>query len=346
MIQVGIVGYGYAGRAFHAYLIPLANGLKLTGIATRDPARRAAAAADQGVTTYATLSDLLTDDRIQLVVIATPHDSHTELAIQAMDAGRHVVIDKVMCLTAAEADALIAASKRNGVLLSVFHNRRWDWDFLTVKKILADGLIGQPYLIETAVLRYRASRSWRANKAQSGGLLFDWGAHLIDQALQLVPSRPVSVFCDVQKHLWEGDTEDHVKCLIRFENGLLYTAEVGNLARIDKPRWFILGTQGALSKNGLDPQEPPMIRGNIDAAVEPPENRARVVTTLNGLTVDMTVETEKGSWKSFYQNISDVLLHGAELVVKPEGVRTVMAVLDAARESERTGEVAKVRDGA
>lgn len=342
MINVGIIGYGYAGRCFHAYLTSLAEGLKLCAVASRDPGRREAAARDYGVTTYETIDHLLQDSRVDLVVIATPHDTHAPLAIQAMNAGRHVVVDKVMCLTAAEADEMIAASQRNGVILSVFHNRRWDWDFLTVKQAITDGLLGHPFLFETAVMRYRPSHGWRMERARSGGLLFDWGAHLVDQALQLVPSDPVTVFCDAQKHRWDGDIEDHLKCVIRFRDGTLYIAEISNLARLSKPRWYILGTRGSLVKEGLDPQEGPMVRGNIDAAVEDPHNRAQVSTDLNGMTADIVLESVKGSWKSYYQNIADVLNHGAELAVRPEEVRRAMTVLDAARRSVETGETVKV----
>lgn len=342
MIHTGIVGYGFAGRSFHAYLVGLAEGLTLSAVATRDPDRRATAAEEQGVTTYETLDDLLRDDDIKLIVIATPHETHAPMAIQAMNAGKHVVVDKVMCLTMAEADEMIAASERNGVMLSVFHNRRWDRDFLTVRKVIADGLIGEPFLFEASVFRYRGSRSWRASKKQSGGLLYDWGAHLVDQALQLVPSDPVSVFCDGQKHLWEGDIEDHVKCLIRFRNGTLYTVEISNLARIEKPRWYILGTAGSLIKEGLDPQEKAMIAGNIDAAKEDPAHRARLSTDLNGMTAEIVLDSVEGSWKSYYQNIADVLNHGAELAVKPQSIRRVMAIMDATEQSLVTGEVAPV----
>lgn len=342
MIHVGIVGYGYAGRCFHAYLVSLAEGLTLCAVASRDPGRREAASREYRVTTCETLDHLLQDDRVQLVVIATPHDTHAPLAIQAMNAGRHVVVDKVMCLTTAEADAMIAASRRNGVLLSVFHNRRWDWDFLTVKHAIAQGLLGRPFLFETAVMRYRPSHGWRMDRARSGGLLFDWGAHLVDQTLQLVPSLPLSVFCDTQKHQWAGDIEDHIKCLIRFQDGTLSIVEVSNLARLSKPRWYVLGTRGALIKEGLDPQEGPMVRGNIDAAVEEPHHRARVSTDFNGMPADIVLESVKGSWKSYYQNIADVLNKGADLAVKSEDVRTVMTVLDAARRSVETGETVKI----
>lgn len=343
MINAGIVGYGYAGRSFHAYLIRQAKGLRLHAIASRSPERREAAKREQGVIVYESLDQMLQDGAIQLIVIATPHDTHAPLAIQAMNAGKHVVVDKVMCLTAAEADGMIAAGKRNGVVLSVFHNRRWDWDFLTVKKIIADGLLGQPFLFETAVCRYRASRGWRASKTQSGGLLYDWGAHLIDQALQLVPSDPATVFCDGQKHLWDGDSEDHVQCLIRFEDGTLFVAEVSNLARISKPRWYILGTVGSLVKEGLDPQEGPMVRGDIDAAEEPLAHRARVCTEWSGMTAELTIDSVRGSWKSYYQNVSDALNDGADLAVTPESVRRVMTVLDAAQRSLDTGQAATVQ---
>jgi len=343
MIHTGIVGYGFAGRSFHAYLISLVEGLQLAGVVTRDPARRQAAA-ERSVPLYASLDEMLENDALRLIVIATPHDTHADLAIRAMNAGRHVVVDKVMCMNTAEADAMIAASRKNSVLLSVFHNRRWDGDFLTVKKVLEDGLIGAPFQIETAVCRYRSSRGWRSSLEQSGGLLFDWGAHLVDQALQLVAARPVSVDCHTHKHLWDGDTEDHATCAIRFENGLLFTAEVSNLARIAKPRWRVLGTQGALVKEGLDPQEAAIIQGHIDTAEEPPEHRARIVTTLNGTLAEMSIESLRGSWKSYYQNISDVLHRGATPAVTAESMRPVMQVLDAARESAATGRSVPVKN--
>ena len=129
MVNTAVIGYGYAGRAFHSYLASLADGLNLYAIATRDAERREAARqAYPNAQMYQTIDEVLADDAIDLVVLATPHDTHAELSIQAMDAGKHVVTDKIMAMNTAEADAMIAASQRNNVLLSVFHNRRWDWD--------------------------------------------------------------------------------------------------------------------------------------------------------------------------------------------------------------------------
>ena len=141
MINTAIIGYGYAGRCFHAYLISLAEGLNLYVIASRNAERRQRAARDYpGVRIYETIDQVIADDAVDLVVLATPHNTHAKLAIKAMDAHKHVVTDKIMCMNAAEADAMIEASRRNNVLLSVFHNRRWDWGYLTVKTVIEDGL--------------------------------------------------------------------------------------------------------------------------------------------------------------------------------------------------------------
>jgi len=169
IIHVAIVGYGFAGRCFHAYLIDRTEGLNLYAVASRDPERRARAYADYRVRTYATLEELLGGDGVDLVVVATPHDVHAELAIQAMDAGKHVVVDKVMCMNAGEADEMIRARDRNNVVLSVFHNRRWDGDYLTVREILSEGLIGTPFLFEVGIVRYRRPGGWRSQKAHMGG---------------------------------------------------------------------------------------------------------------------------------------------------------------------------------
>lgn len=336
MIRVGIIGYGFAGRCFHAYLVSQAQGLQLSAVVSRDPERRARAQAEYGVRTYAAVDDLLADPDIDLVVVATPHDTHADLTIRALEAGKHVVTDKVMAMTAAECDAMIAAARRTGRLLSVFHNRRWDFDFATVRQVIAEGWIGEPFLYESSITGYGAPRGWRADAGAAGTLLSDWGAHLIDQALLLVDADVESVWCDVQARKWEATSGSHGLLQMRFANGVLFRVEVSRLAKAPKPRWYILGEEGGLVKTGRDPQEPAMIAGNIDAAREDPADRARVFTQRGGLSTEMVIESLRPSWKSYYQNVADVLLKGGELAVKPEEARRVVAVLDAAAESLRT----------
>jgi len=344
MVNVGIVGYGYAGRCFHAYLVSLTEGLNLYAVASRSPERRAQAEKDYGVKTYETIDQLIADDNVHLVIIATPHHTHAELAIKAMNAGKHVVTDKIMCMNVKEADAMIEAARKNNVMLSVFHNRRWDWDFLTVKKIIEDGMIGKPYRFETAILRYGPPRGWRARKAEVGGILYDWGAHLVDQAMIFGNYQIDSVYCEVQDlGKWEGvDIGNFGRLVMRFKDGMIYEVQISNLAKVEKPRWLVFGDEGTIIKYGLDPQEGAMLKGDIDAAEEPPEHHARVWRKVNGEWKEIVVEPVKGSWKAYYQNISDVLNKGAELAVKPEECRKCMAVFDAATKSAETGQVVKV----
>ena len=184
--NVVVIGYGFAGRCFHAYLVGLASGLNLYGIATSRPEARDQIERDLGVKTFRHFDEVLADPAVDLVVLATPNDLHAPHAIQALAAGKHVVTDKPMCLSMAEADQMIAASQAHDRLLSVFQNRRWDGDFLAVKDALAQGLLGEPFLLEMFWGQYGPPRGWRSIARHGGGKFFDLGAHLVDQALQLI----------------------------------------------------------------------------------------------------------------------------------------------------------------
>ena len=341
MVNAAVIGYGFAGRCFHSYLIGLAKGMSVHAIATRAPERQQQAKEHYPeAKIYANMDQVLADNAVDLVVLATPHDVHAELAIQAMDAGKHVVTDKIMCMNAQEAEAMIVAGERNEVLLSIFHNRRWDWDYLTVKQVIEDGLLGDPYLYQVAIMRHGRPGGWRGSKTQSGGILFDWPAHFIDQALQLVDSPVKSVFCDIHygDH-WDIDIGNYANLILKYQNGVRYQIEIGNLAQRPKPRWYIQGNLGGLVKSGIDPQEPAMIAGNIDAAEQTPENFAQVTTMVNGAAEERVIQPVRGSWRSYYQNIADVLNHGAALIITPSQILSVMEVYDAAMESSETGDV-------
>ena len=199
MIPTVVVGHGLAGRAIHCPLIRRQKSLQLVGVVARDPRVRAEAEALWEVTGFAALDEALADSRVRLVVIATPHDSHAELSVRALEAGKDCVVDKVMALSTAEADRMIAARDASGRMLSVFHNRRWDWDYVTLQDALARGRIGRPLLIESSVCRFAPPRTWRGQKGAAGTILHDWGAHLIDQALQLGlgPCRRLSAWIKV-----------------------------------------------------------------------------------------------------------------------------------------------------
>jgi scyllo-inositol 2-dehydrogenase (NADP+) len=338
MIATVVVGYGLAGQAFHCPLIGRQPGLALHGIVARDPVVRAQALSELGreVRGYAHLDEALADPDVQLVVIATPHDTHAALAVKTLEAGRHCVVDKVMALSTAEADAMIAARDRFGRLLSVFHNRRWDWDFLTVRNLIETGELGRPLVIESSVCRYAAPRTWRGSLAAAGTILHDWGAHLVDQALQLGlgPCRRLSAW--LIEAPWEGvDSGGHGRIVLEFDD-VLFQVESSRICTLERPRWWIIGTQKGFVKRGIDPQEDALRAGDIDAASEPLEHQGVVrATSADGTLSEHRVPTVRGHWDSYYRNIAEVLEGRAKLAVTAEQASEVVRVLDAAVQSHR-----------
>ena len=335
-VSTVIVGYGLAGRAFHAPLILRQPGLKLSGVVARDATIRKQAVSTLDVTGFGSLDEALDDPTVRLIVIATPHDSHAELAIRALDAGKNCVVDKVMALSTEEADRMIEARDRSGRMLSVFQNRRWDWDFLTVKHVLESGAIGKPLLFESAVCRYASPRSWRGRLRAAGTILHDWGAHLVDQALQLGlgPCRRLSA--SLIPAPWEGvETGGHGRIVMEFD-GTIFQVETSRVCLLDRPRWWIVGTEGGFAKFGVDPQEEALRAGNIDGATEPAGNQG--VLRRGGESGNVTetiVESLRGSWDGYYKNIADHLTNDAPLIVTAEQGREVVRVLDAAAISSR-----------
>jgi scyllo-inositol 2-dehydrogenase (NADP+) len=338
MIRTVVVGHGLAGRSFHCPLVRRQPGLKLHGVVARDPRVREEAVAlwGDGVRGYAGLDEALADPAVEMVVIATPHDSHAELAERTLSASKHCVVDKVMALTTEECDRMIAARDRSGRMLSVFHNRRWDWDFATVKEVLSQGWLGRPLLFESAVCRFAAPRGWRVSAASAGTILHDWGAHLVDQALQLGlgPCRRVTAWLSPSP--WEGvDSGGHGRIVLEFDDMLLQV-ETSRVCRIDRPRWWIVGTDGGFAKFGIDPQEDALRAGDIDAAAEPSQHEGILRRSdKDGNVVESRVPTVRAHWDGYYRNIAEHLLGRAPLEVTAEQAREVVRVLESAVRSSR-----------
>lgn len=342
MIKVGIVGYGFAGRGLHSYLVQRTQGLQLEAVVSPSLEKRLEAQQQYGVKTFACLEEMLNEQDISLVIIATPHHLHAQQAILTMNAGKHCVVDKVMCMNAREAQMMIDASQRNKVLLSVFQNRRWDWDFLTIKQAIKSGLIGEPFRFESKVSRYKPPSRWRAEKVAMGGILYDWGAHLIDQALQLVPETVQHVYCHISNRHWPTDIGTHCQLLLKFANDIMFEIEISYLCHVKRPRWIVLGTQGALCKYGLDPQEAAILSGNLDLAAEDSANRLQIDYEQNGVSHHQIIDSIQCSWQSFYENIVNVLHGRAELIVKPSEIKLQMQILDAAMQSATLGNAVEI----
>jgi len=336
--NVVVVGYGYAGRYFHIPLLTLTPGLRLYGIVSRRVEAREQIRHRFGVKTFAHVEGALADPQVDVIVLATPNDLHAPQAIAALQAGKHVVTDKPMCLNLAEADAMIAASRQSDRLLSVFQNRRWDGDFLTIRTIVEQGLLGEPFLIETAWLQARPPRGWSSERGRGGGKFLDLGAHLIDQAVALIASPVTRVYARFHHGVWPNDVEDHAYCIVSFASGVDVHVTTSSAAHRQVRRWRLLGAKGALVKKGFDPQEQALVAGDIGTASEDPNHYARVYREVMGQRTETVVPTLPGRWRSFYDNLADVLQNDDALAVTPESSRVVMAVIEAAQQSAQTGQ--------
>lgn len=333
-IGVGLVGYGFGNRAFHGPLIKGTEGLEVRAVLTTNPERqRQAHVHFPGTKIYADYEELLTDEDIDLVVISTPHHLHAPQAIQACERGKHVVVDKIMALSVAEAEKMMAAAKKADVMLSVFQNRRWDSDYLTVAAAIKQGLLGEPYVVESSVVGFRqppaptSELPWRMKRACGGGPFRDWGAHLFDQAIQLFGNRVDSVYADFQ-YRWPGiDVETAAVCWIRFAEGVRFRIEVGNISKIERPRWYVRGAKGALVVQGRDPQEAQLKRGVVISGTD----QARMPQEAFQLESEVgELEIHAGNYRAYYQNIADVLLHNAPLAVTPASVLDSIRLIEAA----------------
>jgi scyllo-inositol 2-dehydrogenase (NADP+) len=349
-IGVGLAGYGLAGRVFHAPLVTHTPGLTLRAVQSRTAERRAQAGqAFPDVNLHDTFSSLIGDSRVDLVIVATPHDTHADLVQQAAGAGKHVVVDKIMCLSVAEGEQMIAAARRAGVIFTVFQNRRWDSDFLTVKRVLDDGLIGEPYVIESAVTSFGPSpgyrdptsdrpRGWRTYAEFGGGPMRDWGAHLFDQAVLLAGPAPELVFADFQ-YRREWDVETAGTAWLRYpaptggREGLRYVIETGAISAIPKPRWHIRGSEGAYIQYGRDPQEAALQRGEVGPRVMDPEHAPRLVRHAGERLQDLPVEQVPGNYLAYYDNVAAAVRGRAPLAVQPENVLHSIRLIEAAARS-------------
>ncbi|RYG69792.1 Gfo/Idh/MocA family oxidoreductase, partial [bacterium] len=260
---------------------------------------------------------------------------HAEFAIKALNAGRHVVTDKPMCVSLAECDAMLAAAESSGKVLEVFQNRRRDGDFLTLQRLVSDGELGELRWLEMAWQGFKPNGGWRGQTAHGGGKLFDLGAHTIDQILLLIPHPVTSVYCRMHHDFEESEVESEAFVLLTFANGATAIADMSSLATISKPRFYARGTLGTFQKFGLDPQENALKAGDINTAEEDPTNYGRLVTA----TLDKVVPTQAGRWRDFYENFALVVAGEATPIVPLEDSRRLMQIFDAARASANSGQV-------
>ena len=344
-LRVAIIGYGLAGVVFHAPLVATTEGMTVAAIVTNQPERRQQAQRDFPGARILPAAEHIWQNATDydLVVVASPNKTHVPLGLAAMQAGLPVVIDKPVAASVADAEKLLTTSRQTGKLFTVFQNRRWDNDFLTLRTLLTEQpeLLGQVTRFESWFQRYRPAPkpgAWREfpDPAEAGGLLYDLGSHLIDQALQLF-GQPSRVYAEVERRRPGAQVDDDTFVALHFANGVIAHCWMNVLTRLPAPRMRVTGLHGTYEKWGLDPQQE-MLRigirpGNSRWGREPREAWGRLFADIDGVHVDGTVETLPGSYETFYALLRDALLTGGKPPVDPADAIATLRVIEAAQQS-------------
>ncbi|MER5210373.1 Gfo/Idh/MocA family oxidoreductase [Streptomyces sp. NPDC002838] len=347
-LRVGLVGYGLAGSVFHAPLITATEGLALHTVVTSNPERQEQARAEFPDVRVAAGPDELFDRAgdLDLIVIASPNKTHVPLATAALKAGLPVVVDKPVAGSAAEARELAALAEERGLLVSVFQNRRWDNDFLTLRKLVADGELGDVWRFESRFERWRPQTKggWResGDPAEIGGLLYDLGSHVVDQALALLgPAASVYAESDIRRP--GAETDDDTFIALTHANGVRSHLYVSATAAQLGPRFRVLGSKAGYVKYGLDPQEAALregLRPGLGWGAEPESLWGRVGSGESPLTGGGRPEpTLPGDYPAYYAAVAKALLDGGPNPVTALEAASALDVLEAARRSAREGRV-------
>lgn len=332
-VRVALIGYGFAGRVFHAPLIHAVPGLSLDFVASSDAAKVHADL--PGVEVIGDPVRAATDERADLVVIASPNDSHAPLARAALLAGRNVVVDKPFALSLADARELAALAEERGRLLSVFQNRRWDSDFLAVREAVQAGLVGDPMHLESRIERFRPEvrDRWRESNAPGSGVLWDLAPHLVDQAMLLL-GRPDSVYASVAAQRSGAQAADWAHLVLSFgqRRALL---QLGMLAAGGSTRFVVHGTRGSIVKAMPDPQEAQLLAGLRPGDAEWGVDSDDLVVFDGG--EPRHLPAPRGDQSRYYAAVCDALRGHGTNPVRPAEAVAVMAVLEAAVVSAREG---------
>jgi scyllo-inositol 2-dehydrogenase (NADP+) len=332
VIRVGLVGYGFAGRTFHAPVISAVPNLELAKVVQRSSST--SKERYPWVEVVGDVRDLYEDDAIDLIVITTPSPNHYEFVRDALLAGKHVVVEKPFTTTTAEADELIELARANGKVLSVFHNRRWDGDYQTVKKIVNQGLLGQLSEVEFRWERYSPISSpgrWRNGTELGSGVFYDLGVHFLDQAVSLFGT-PQTIRADIKAQREGAVADDYFDVDLGYDSGLKVSLKASLLVHDPGPRYSLHGSNGSFRKYGEDPQENALKAGKTPASpnwgMEPREDWGTLNTTLDGLRITGQVQTIPGAYQAYFQNVYEAITGTSELAVKPEQARMAIRLIE------------------
>lgn len=339
-IKVGLAAFGMSGRVFHGPLISAHPGFELLSVVERT--YRGAREHYPDVHIVHQFEDLLSDDSLELIVVDTPDITHFELSKKVLEAGKHLVVEKPFTIYPEEAEELIAIAKSKGLVLSVFQNRRWDGDFMTVRKVLSENMLGRLVSYEAHFDRYKdqiKEGSWKEERVTGSEILFNLGAHLIDQALLLF-GKPDTIWADIGLQRTGGSVDDCYHLVIGYP-GLHVTLKSSYQVREPGPKFILHGTDGSFIKWGIDPQEEQLKKGMTPVSegygIEDEKYWGKLNTGVGDLHFTGKIETLRGNYLSYYDNIARTIRNDAELLVKPGQSLEVIRVIRAAIESNEKG---------
>lgn len=343
-----VIGYGGMG-GFHTRKMIEVDGIELIGVYDIDPARHEVAA-EKGIKYYNTREELLADENIDVVVVATPNDFHEEIVIAALNAGKNVVSEKPVTMTSESLERMIAAAEKNGKIFTVHQNRRFDSDYLVIKKIIEQNSIGNIYRFESRVHGSRGIPSgWRGEKEHGGGMLLDWGVHLMDQMLQIMGNTKLVTVYASMTYITNAECDDGFTAIFRFENGVEWIIEINTNNFISLPRWYVLGENGSALIENWD------LDGKVVKVMDFEKYDVAPVVAGAGITKTMAPRNDdtikefplpkdgiETGWSAYYHNLVAALNGEEPILVTHDQQRRLVKAIEAVFESAAENKLVNV----
>lgn len=341
-MRLGIVGFGFMGHCDADMIATFAdNEIRLIAVADTNP--KQLETAPQGVETYPNIDEMLKNADINVVMISTPNPSHLEMVEKAAVAGKNIICEKPAAMTVEQFDRMVEVTEKAGVLFTVHQQRRWDRDFRIMKEVYDQNMVGQPYVIKSVLYGFNGNmHDWHVYPEMGGGMLYDWGVHLIDQMLNMVDAPIVSLYADL-RNVINKNVDDYFNIILKFGNGVTGEIELGTYYLTPKRGWFIGGNTGSAMIDGWDGE------GKIVRTAHLLENVPGKITMTTagptrsfgpaapGLLIEEKLPQVDVSHRNYFEHFMKALNGEEEVMVKPAQVRRVLTVMEAVRESAKIG---------
>lgn len=343
-INTALLSYGMSGEIFHAPFLSVHSGFHLKKVVERS--KKKINQRYSQVISVADKSDVFNDESIELVIVNTPNETHYPLVKEALNAGKHVIVEKPFTVTSAEAEKLISFANAKNKILTVFQSRRFDGDFKTLQKVIKDGWVGKIVEFEAHYDRFRnyiEPNTWKEEIKPGTGILYNLGSHMLDQVLVLF-GKPNEVDARIGIQRPHGAVDDFYDIRLSY-NDLLVIVKSSYLVREQGPRYILHGVKGSFVKYGIDPQEQDLKEGKLPDSAgwgrEDEKGWGKINSTINGVDVEKKIETLPGNYKEFYDNVYDAIRNQKTLIVKPEEAKEVIRLIEACYESNKLKKATK-----